>query len=175
MDKKIEDLVDKKVDSRLEAFMALFRKHLPVSENTLVLLLKGHLLIEYILNHLIILEKEGSAKLVEELGFAEKLEIVEKEKILEGQKILPIKRLNKIRNKLSHELEYQITEADVDYLGFCLGKDYIHRKTRLLEDHSGDNLLRYLLVWVLAKLIIETYGIVLRKTIFEDIKKELKT
>ena len=94
-----------------------------------ILIIKAHLLCEYYVNQLLVLREICTAKELESLTFYEK---IEKAFVLTDKKekltFDCVHRLNKLRNKVGHELEYSLSESDVDSLGYAQGKDYILNK-----------------------------------------------
>lgn len=100
-----------------------------------ILIMKAHLLCEYYLNQLLILREICSAKDLESWTFHEKIEKTldlnnEKEKLIFDY----VNRLNRLRNKVGHELEYTLSESDVDSLGYVQGKEYILNKYEVGTD-----------------------------------------
>jgi len=94
-----------------------------------VLIIKSHLICEYYLNQILILKGICSADQINNLSFSEKNEkALDKNIIIEKSSYDALKILNKLRNKVGHELEYVLSESDVDSLGFIQGKEYILNK-----------------------------------------------
>lgn len=165
-----ENIVDKEVDQQIDLFLEYFNRHIPSSADLEYTSLRAHLFAEYYLNHLLIL-KLGSDKLnkIENLGFYAKVsELKELEiKNLKSWVVNALFKLNKIRNNLSHSLEYKVNEADVDSLGFYFGKEYIYRK------FSGDRSdLKTNFRWVLVKIIIELYRPIIIEISMESLKRK---
>ncbi|MES2416224.1 MAG: hypothetical protein V4504_00790 [Patescibacteria group bacterium] len=104
-------------------------KFLSEEKSADILIIKAHLLCEYYVNQILILREKCSHKEVESLTFKEKIT-----KALDlndtGEKLIfdYINKLNKLRNKVGHELEYTLSESDVDSLGYVQGKEYILNK-----------------------------------------------
>ncbi len=94
-----------------------------------VLIIKAHLLCEYYMNHILILKEVCSAKDIESQSFFQKVEKIKG--ILNFQDEIQVKTfqkislLNKLRNKVGHELTYSLSESDVDALGYLEGRQYI--------------------------------------------------
>ena len=90
-------------------------------ENTELLILRGHIAAEFFLNELIkrYLPNEGAIKL-NEFSFAKKLAIVDSFSVIDADVIGFIKKLNSLRNKCAHTLEYRISDIDVNGLGNLL-------------------------------------------------------
>jgi len=131
-----------------------------------ILIIKSHLICEYYINQILILKEICNAKELFELKFSEKVTKAldnskEKQKII-GSKI---NALNKLRNKVGHELEYVLSEADIDNLGYRDGKEYILDK----YEHSN---LEDLLRSVLKKIVIDL-GLFLFDLVYEEKKNQL--
>lgn len=100
-----------------------------------ILIIKAHLLCEYYINQLLIFREKCSHQELESLTFSQKINKTfslndKNEKISFDY----INKLNKLRNKVGHELEYSLSESDIDALGYVQGKEYIVNK----YDHETD-------------------------------------
>jgi hypothetical protein len=94
-----------------------------------VLIIKAHLICEYYLNQILILRELCTSKDLSKFTFNDKLEkSLDKTDGKEKDSFEAIKKLNKLRNKIGHELEYSLSESDIDDLGFLRGKEYILEK-----------------------------------------------
>lgn len=94
-----------------------------------VLIIKAHLICEYYLNQILILKDLCTSRDLYKLTFHEKSEkALSKADKKENDSLEAIKKLNRLRNKIGHELEYSLSESDVDELGFLRGKDYVIEK-----------------------------------------------
>ncbi|MBP6857610.1 MAG: hypothetical protein KBC11_00215 [Candidatus Pacebacteria bacterium] len=107
----------------------------------LAVLLRFHLLIEYYLDLIIsVYLKKGVSLLDNNLSFSQKLSIVDSFDLVPENIILSIKKLNSVRNKAAHDMDYIITERDVDSIGRCYGNNYIEfAKTYLGRDRKNDD------------------------------------
>jgi hypothetical protein len=140
-------LIDKVIDD--------FSKQLSLEKDLSIILLKGHLLIEYYLNYLIILTHDQE-KRVDNLSFYEKIEILENDKCIKTRNIIPcLRQLNNVRNNLSHELNYIVSESEIDSIGFLLGKKYIFKKFDI--DCHNTTELRELFMWVINKVLFNVF------------------
>lgn len=100
-----------------------------------ILIIKAHLLCEYYVNQLLILRETCSAKELESLTFNEKIKKAFKLDDKDEKLVFDYaNRLNKLRNKVGHELDYTLSESDVDSLGYVQGKDYILNKYEFETD-----------------------------------------
>ena len=94
-----------------------------------ILIIKAHLLCEYYINQILILRETCSVKDIESLTFNEKIQKAFNLNDKDEKLIFDYtNRLNKLRNKVGHELEYSLSESDVDSLGYIQGKEYILEK-----------------------------------------------
>jgi len=62
--------------------------------------------------------------------FYQKLLIIQTLDMLDARLIDVLKQLNKYRNRASHELQYNLTERDIDLIGSPFGEYYIKRKKK---------------------------------------------
>ncbi len=124
-----------------------FSKHIEQEKEPFVILLKGHLLLEYYLNQIVLLYVKD-ARDVEKKGFFGKVSMLEStDKQLFKQEIFDsLKRLNELRNRLSHSLNFKITESEIDMVGFCFGKSYV------LTKYKNPKNKEFLLKWVLKEM-----------------------
>lgn len=94
-----------------------------------VLIIKSHLVCEYYLNQILILKGVCNATELNKLSFFDKNQkALDRGKNAEKETFDSLQVLNKLRNKVGHELEYVLSESDVDNLGFIRGKEYILEK-----------------------------------------------
>ncbi len=128
-----------------------------------VLIIKAHLICEYYLNQILILKKLCTAKQISEKGFFEKCNLaLDITKADENECRDSLLGLNKLRNKVGHELEYLLSETDVDSLGFLKGEVYILKK---YDFDSLQELLRNTLIGIVIDLSLIVFSLVY------DIKK----
>ena len=105
------------------------KRFLPDDAPPDIQIVKAHLICEYYLNQILILKNFCSAAKLNQMSFYDKYDKVfdlnnkNQKQIFDSLKIL-----NKIRNRVGHELEYTLSESDVDELGFVRGKEYILEK-----------------------------------------------
>ncbi|MCL4263097.1 MAG: hypothetical protein KJ069_07770 [Anaerolineae bacterium] len=92
--------------------------------------LKCHLLSEALLDKLLqfVLEPNGDAVLAAQLSYSKKLDIASRCVLVEGYELLPdyvigsLRKLNRIRNRLAHELGASVTREEV--LDLFMGLDH---------------------------------------------------
>lgn len=100
--------------------------------NRLVTLVKAHLWIERALNGVIESSFDHPEALnVERMQFASKVNLVEALGIVQPEKAAVVRRINTLRNKAAHRLDWQLDDDDADQLIVAL----------LLDSHSVDGTL----------------------------------
>ena len=152
-DKELGDLIDKQI----LRFSRDIGKHLSESLEPELLLLKGHLLIEYYLGLLLILNDEKKEILEE--TFYKKIQRSKELNIVGDPYMESIFCLNRLRNRMAHELEYTISESDVDSISMPFGKEYILKKMDAIEENHSNSikkLLRWFFEKNLRKILIST-------------------
>ena len=99
-----------------------------------MLILRGHLFTENLLERLIRLSLPRGDKVIEaaSLSYAQKLVLVEAVQHLADSVVSSLRGLNKIRNQCAHELGRAIADADVVRIGSPLGKVFteLHRESK---------------------------------------------
>lgn len=81
-------------------------------ENPLQIILRGHLYIEHEIVSLLRLELKDPDFILKGLMFENKLKLAVALGIMPKESFSVYKRLNEIRNKYAHQLEYELTEQD---------------------------------------------------------------
>lgn len=164
--------LDKILESDAETHKNIIRnkieKFLSKEKSSDVLIIKSHLICEYYINQILIIKELCKAKEVKDLDFYHKvnkaLSINNPEEKILHEKII---ELNKLRNKVGHELEYILSESDVDSLGYISGKDYILEKYKFTDMHE---LLRRTLIMIAIDISILLFKLVYRIKIQEKTK-----
>jgi hypothetical protein len=99
--------------------------HLSSTKDLELILLKGHLLIENVLE--LVLQRNDILKF-ENYSFYRKINEFEKIDFLENSKkiiiIRSLRELNKLRNQLAHELHYKIENGDLSSWSFDILKNF---------------------------------------------------
>lgn len=121
------------------------------------LIIKGHLLCEYYFNQLLVLYSEVNISDYENKSWTEKKEKLFSLKCINENINRKLGKLNKLRNVLGHELEYVLTESDIDALGFLFGKEYIIDKYKITDKKK-------LLERYVSKLVVDIAMILLQLT-----------
>ena len=143
-----------------------FYKKIDKEKDLSVILLKGHLLIEHYLNYLIIVLHDTTER-TDKKSFSEKIDILNNDGCLGSHVIASLRKLNDVRNNLSHELNYRLSESEVDRVGFNLGKKYIFRKFSIDCDNDDD--LRSLFLFVIDDVLFSVF-----QPLFKEILKKRK-
>lgn len=114
-------------------------------------ILNCHLVAEYLMDKIIKGMLPGGETLLDEsrMSFSSKLFLVKSFEMLESEEINSLKGLNKVRNQCSHQLEYKVSNTDIDLIGKPFGKNYSIIKQR---EPDRDNLLESTLILPLASL-----------------------
>lgn len=136
---------DKEVEISSNKFVKAASRELdPVS-----IVLRLHLLAEFFLDQIIIAKLSRGDLLVDHFTFIQKLRIVDSFSVLEHKEVDSLRNLNTVRNRCSHDLDYQLTESDIDRIGRPFGKQYADIKT---ENHEN---IKNLLINTLQVVIID--------------------
>lgn len=124
-----------------------------------LLILRGHIAIEFFLNDII--EKylpKGKELLSERFNFYKKLKIIESFNIVQPEALDFITTLNEIRNKCAHKLEFRISEKDIDNLGQCIPDEYSK-----LTGHDLEETLFNMITTILLNLAYDIYSFLKEK------------
>jgi hypothetical protein len=133
-----------------------------------VLIIKSHLICEYYLNQILLIKELCESNQMRRLTFFDKTQKAfdlsnDFEKFIYRR----VKALNDIRNKTGHELEYILTESDVDDLGYVTGKKYV------LKKYDFDNIqktLHYILVDTVLDVSLCLFELISKEK--EELKKD---
>ena len=119
--------------------------------DSVLMVLKAHLLAEYYIDQLISLEiRRGDIILNNSFNFYQKLIVIKSLDLMENYLWDSIEALNRLRNRCAHDMDYKISETDIDKLGFPQGREYAKEKERFVLDKKG--LLHHTLIGVIAPL-----------------------
>ncbi len=133
MDNNIKEESKKTIENEVMKHIKVLRekitKFLSTDKPSDVLIIKSHLICEYYVNQILIVKGLCTAKELPSLSFYDKVNKSfdasnPEDKVLKEKMI----GLNKLRNKVGHELEYVLSESDVDTLGYISGKQYVFEK-----------------------------------------------
>lgn len=94
----------------------LFDAHMD-DPSTLSMLLKGHLWLEHALARSIGIALKDAAKLdVDRMSFSGKIDLVLASGALPSEFESPLRCVNKVRNRSAHDLDFRLTESEVERL-----------------------------------------------------------
>jgi hypothetical protein len=107
------------------------------------------LLVEYYLEQIIHSQLKRADIFLTEARptFSTKILLVKSLDVVDDNLMTSVSNLNKVRNLCTHEMEYSISEANIDLIGRPFGKTYIETK----RDRK-DELLKYTLMIIIARL-----------------------
>jgi len=126
-----------KKDIHGEEFVEKATRYISLSSTEEIMILRAQLLTEYYVNSLLVYllpSDEGHYYSSDRVRFSDKIKKLKESEVFSSSEIEAIQRLNRLRNKFGHDIDYQVLESDVDYLGFCFGKDYLANKYRIDGD-----------------------------------------
>ncbi len=151
------------IKNHLDSFRNKVKNFLSPDKPSDVLIIKANLICEYYLNQVLILVDAFTMDEIKRSGFHHKISKLKDFKsnlksFQDGKKVADrLLRLNKLRNKVGHELEYNLSESDIDELGMFGGKNYIINKYNF---DSKEGLLRDILIDISAEISIFLYDII---------------
>jgi hypothetical protein len=122
-----------------EREIAKFRDAIGAEGDAVMLLLRGHLYSENLLERLINFGLPRGDKLMESanLSYNQKLLLVEALDFLPDTIASSLRNLNKLRNQCAHQLNKKITEADITRVGSSLGKEFTEYKREANFDEAA--------------------------------------
>jgi len=126
-------------DALMDVEIERFNKVLRSWTDPTIVVLRGHLYSESILERLIVHELPRGDRLVEEAGlsYRQKLAIGDALNIIPDNIITFLRNLNRLRNALAHEMEKEIGDDDVERLCRPLGREYSSSREKALVDSSS--------------------------------------
>lgn len=142
-----------------------FKNHVSSQSDLSVVLLKGHLLIEYFLNQLIIINDLQTN--VSTAGFKQKIDELKSKSIIDQTLCKHLERLNKTRNDMAHTISFELNESNIDSLGYTFGKEYVLKKYEIGPENLKDQL-----VWILDEILVQVVILIHLK--IKKIKAEKK-
>lgn len=142
-------MADKKQSESYSRGFEKFQKAMSGQHKDVAAILNCHLVAEYFLEQIIHAQIPRADVLLTEgrLTFSNKLLLVKSLDVIDDEVIASLKGLNKVRNLCSHELEYTITDANIDLIGRPYGKEYIE-----VRREHGNDILKYTLMKPIARL-----------------------
>jgi hypothetical protein len=139
------------IDKEIDELEAVLRK----DDSLVPIILRYHLLVENLLERIIIAKLPKSVSMVEETGFTfhHKLELVQALDVLKDNVIGSLRKLNKIRNDISHSRNAEVSHESIDSIGKPLGKNYFD----LRKKHSDyQELAKEILKKIYSSLLVAT-------------------
>lgn len=99
-------------------------------------IIRFHLLMEYHLEQIIILELRRGDRLIYKgnLSYSQKINLVDSFDVLKDKLIQCLKNLNKVRNSCAHKFSKTITISDVEKIGRPLGKEFMEIKREYINN-----------------------------------------
>lgn len=130
------------------------------------LLLKGHLVIEHFLDHAMVLVFDRKANIKNKSFYQKVLQLKDANCFAEHETAIAcLLALNEIRYDLVHQPGYLLTLAQVDAIGYHLGREYI------LGRYAPDTEEKELLIWVLGQITYMVYYPIWTQAIANQEKK----
>ena len=107
-----------------------FQQAIGTENDPIILILRGHLFTENLLERLITFKLPRGDKVIENGNFSyyQKIILVESLNCISDPVISVLRNLNKLRNQCAHELDKKISENDISRLGSPLGKQFTQFK-----------------------------------------------
>lgn len=119
--------------------------------NEVSAILRSHLIAEYYINQIIITYLDNG-KIITSKGnfsFHQKLLLIKSFNIINEKTITAIEQLNNVRNNCSHQIDYKLTEDEIDKIGYSLlGKAFTNSK-KIRSDYA---LLKYVIFYIISGL-----------------------
>ncbi|MCK4553382.1 hypothetical protein KAU19_00260 [Candidatus Parcubacteria bacterium] len=135
----------KKEEDKFSDGFVKFMKALEGHSRDVSIILRCHLLAEYFLDQVILtLIPRGDLILTEgHFTFTNKLLIVKSLDAIDDEVLTSVKHLNTVRNNCSHQMDYSISEADIDLIGRPFGRHYtkLKKENKKFEDLLEDTLM----------------------------------
>ena len=141
------------LDNILKKVVGDFDKRVKAESDISNVLLKGHLLIESLLLEVLAVLNVNEVRRITRLSFHEKVKCLDDQRQSEDLKDSSIIKqtihelapalfaLNDVRNNLSHRIDFQVTESDVDRIGVNSGSAFILQKYESGHSRVRENLL----------------------------------
>lgn len=101
-----------------------------------LVILKVHLTTEYYMERTLYSALRRPDKLFNDssLTYIQKLSLLAAQELIPDQLHSSLKNLNKVRNKCSHEISYEVTQADIATFGSPFGKEFTEMRKKYRED-----------------------------------------
>ena len=148
-------------DSRRE--FEKFKDYVLLSPDDVTAVLRAHLLAEYYVDQLLIGTMLRGSVIIERFDYlAQKVDVLEGMDVLRPPLLSSIRKLNKVRAQCTHEIDFKISESDVDSIGAPFGLAYLQDKL----DGKGDmsTVLRFALTRTISQLAGKTLRITSKRS-----------
>jgi hypothetical protein len=134
-----------KVDPDRERELTEFNRTCGNIEDPVLLILRVHLYIEYMLERIIVANLRRGDRIIEKgrLTFVQKLVLVSSFDRVDDVYITMIGHLNSVRNRCAHERQKEITLSDIEQIGRPIGPPF----TKIRKEFH-DNILNCLIMTV---------------------------
>lgn len=139
-------------EERREEGYKRYSESVDVEDDPIMLVLRAHLFSESILEEIIRLYLARGDRVLEQgnLSYNQKLTLVHSFDKLGDNIFSTLKNLNKIRNECAHQLDKNISEADIRRIGSPLGKNYTRIRKRF--NYQETEILKGILAYVTGSL-----------------------
>lgn len=135
-----------------------YHSALGTETDPVMMVLRGHLYSENLLERLIIIKLPRGDKVVESgnLTYHQKLILVEAFACVSDAITSSLRNLNKLRNQCAHDLQKRIADSDITRVGSALGKTY----TKFKRDANFDDamLLRRIIDYLIGYLTASCFS-----------------
>ncbi len=115
------------------------------------IILRCHSVAEYFLDQIILTSLSRGDLIITDghFTFNNKLLLVRSLNVVKDDILTSIKHLNTVRNNCSHQMDYSVSEGDIDLIGRPFGKDYSESRRK---NKKIDDLLKNTLMITIARL-----------------------
>jgi hypothetical protein len=143
---------EQEADRLIKIVLEDFNRHVAKESDLSTILLKGHLLVEYYMDLILVLEYDTDIN-VDHWSFFQKIRKLDEDKKIgiERSIIHVLYKLNELRNRLAHNLDFKISIFDIDSIGLALGREYIIEKYKTEKD------VRSLTLWVIKNIVGDSF------------------
>ena len=125
------------IEKELDASLKEFKDYIGNTKDPVSAFLRVHLIIEKSLERIIRMHLQSPDTLLKDgrLNFSQKILLVGSFNILDKKVYNAIRHLNRIRNDLAHDIEYDLDKDSIEKLGNELRPWFTDIKKRYPEDH----------------------------------------
>lgn len=142
------DKIDKEADRLIDKINEDFRKHV-AKGNLSEILIKGHLLVEHYMDHVMLLIFDKKANVRKKSFYTKVKELGKTDCFADKEATIgSLYSLNEVRNELAHQLDFKVTFSQVETIGYNFGKKFV------LERYAKGTDEKSLLLWALNRIMI---------------------